>query len=207
MTISKFSVTDADGLRFAYEPGLRDGEDFAEAIAGRMNFLRASPAKRKNLRQIPAAKCSREVCRMRRPEGMGRCPFDETGGLRKGEFKSIAAGKNSVPGLFRRNRKSPFARSLEACSITHPGGLTCCPPRKCHVQRHRMEWFGPPQDGLITPDLTASAPAATALMRRDFRGRFRESALRRTDGCRTSPMRPAATRPRYLDILSQGLST
>ncbi|MFO1116196.1 MAG: patatin-like phospholipase family protein [Beijerinckiaceae bacterium] len=32
VTISKFSVTDADGLRFAYELGLRDGEDFAKQL-------------------------------------------------------------------------------------------------------------------------------------------------------------------------------
>ena len=34
IAINKFSVTDADGLRKAYELGLRDGEDFARKIAG-----------------------------------------------------------------------------------------------------------------------------------------------------------------------------
>jgi predicted acylesterase/phospholipase RssA len=33
VTINKFSVTDADGLRWAYELGLRDGEDFARRIS------------------------------------------------------------------------------------------------------------------------------------------------------------------------------
>lgn len=40
--VDKFSVTDANGIRQAYELGLRDGEDFARRLArGRMDLTRA----------------------------------------------------------------------------------------------------------------------------------------------------------------------